>query len=101
MTTARRLGIAVNLIGMGFPFLFPQAQPGSGAYLAPLWSWPMFLFCLRGFSQGRLAYRDDDGGLWQLDGQRKPREFWWAMGLTSLAGWLLMLAMRAGGPLRG
>jgi len=43
MTPARRLGIAVNLIGMGFPFLFTQAQPGGGACLAPLWSWPGLL----------------------------------------------------------
>ena len=94
MKISRLMFVVINLIGIVFPFVFPHFLPGTKAYFGPLWSWPVFCFCIWGGWRGRIQYEDDDNRVWRLDVETEPLTYWWAMGMTSSAGWLLMLAMR-------
>jgi hypothetical protein len=96
MKATRLLFVLINLLGMVFPFVFPLFPAGTTGYFGPLFSWPVFLFCIWGGLRGSIRYEDDGGGVWQLNVETRPSQYWWAMGLTSFAGWLFMLATRAG-----
>ena len=88
--------VTVNVIGMAIPMIFPHHSGATINFYFPLISWPIFIFCIWGGWRGKVRYEDDHGQVWHLNLQINPKEFWWAMSCTCMAGWLLMLAMRAG-----
>jgi hypothetical protein len=92
----RQLFILINLAGMIFPLLFPHFPPGTARFFVPLLSWPIFIFCLWGLWRGTIRYEDDNNRVWQINAAEKPVQFWWVIGVTTLVGWLFMLATRVG-----
>jgi hypothetical protein len=101
MKISRLLLIIFNLVGIIFPLLFPHAIPGTKAYFSPLLSWPIFLFCAWAGYKGKVKYTDDSNQSWNLNIEDEPLRFWFAIGMTTLSGWLIMLAMRSGETMLG
>ncbi|MCA2935063.1 MAG: hypothetical protein IM445_09960 [Microcystis sp. M015S1] len=101
MKISRLLFIIINLLGIIFPFLFPLATPGTKAYFSPIFSWPIFIFCIWASYKGKIKFIDDSNQSWNLNIENDPSRFWFAIGMTALSGWLIMMAIRGGSTMIG
>lgn len=91
--------VSANLAGVVYWVLFSNFAFVDMRFWLGLVSVPVFLFGIWGCYKGRLTYRDDDNSVVDLDRILRPREFYFAMWIHTIFGWLLMLTVNSDGHL--